>query len=96
MIVGLVSRVLSLETAMKFFVVLFGVLFLAYTADAGASMHNPFYCYATDPIRPMTNMAATFTSYEAIRRFNFTTVNPYRSSKARSVTVTRNFENNFL
>lgn len=67
---------------MKFVVALLGVLFLAVTADAGASMHNPFYCYATDPIRPMTNMAATVTSYEAIRRFNFTTVNPYRSSKA--------------
>ncbi|KAG4069951.1 hypothetical protein HA402_015175 [Bradysia odoriphaga] len=65
---------------MKFVVALLGVLFLAVTADAGASMHNPFYCYATDPIRPMTNMASVFTSYEAIRRFNFTTVNPYRST----------------
>ncbi|KAG4073282.1 hypothetical protein HA402_008628 [Bradysia odoriphaga] len=43
-------------------------------------MHNPFFCYATDPIRSMTNMGSVITSYEAIRRFNFTTVNPYMST----------------
>lgn len=64
---------------MKFSVAL-GVLFLAVGAYGGASMHNPFYCYATDTIRPMTNMASTITSYEAIRRFNFTGVSPYRSA----------------
>lgn len=63
------------------FVVWIGVLLLAAAADGGTSMHNPFYCYTTDPIRSMTNMASTVTSYEAIRRFNFTTVSPYRSSK---------------
>lgn len=63
------------------FVVALGVLALAISADAGASMHNPFFCYATDTIRSMTNMASVITSYEAIRRFNFTTVNPYVSSK---------------
>ncbi len=67
---------------MKFLVALGLFASLAISADAGASMHNSFYCYATDNIRPMTNMAATLTSYEAIRRFNFTTVNPYVSSKA--------------
>lgn len=66
---------------MKFFVALLVVLALAISADAGASMHNPFFCYATDTIRSMTNMASVITSYEAIRRFNFTTVNPYISSK---------------
>lgn len=65
---------------MKFFVA-FGVLALVIVADAGVSMHNPFFCYMTDPIRSMTNMHSTSTSYEAIRRFNFTTVNPYISSK---------------
>lgn len=80
---------------MKFVVTLLGVLFLAVTADAGASMHNPFYCYATDPIRPSTNMAATVTSYEAIRRFNFTAVSPYRSGKACPIAVVENVENNF-
>jgi len=45
-------------------------------SDAGVSMNNPFFCYTTDPIRSMTYMHSTQTSYEAIRRFNFTTVNP--------------------
>lgn len=62
-------------------IVALGVLAFAISADAGASMHNPFFCYATDTIRSMTNMASVITSYEAIRRFNFTTLNPYISSK---------------
>lgn len=62
---------------------MFVVWFLAVTVDAGASMHNPFYCYATDPIRSMTNMASYIASYEAVRRFNFTTASPYRSSKSQ-------------
>lgn len=66
---------------MNFFVI-FGVLLSAIVANAGVSMNNPFFCYMTDPIRSMTNMHATSTSYEAIRRFNFTTVNPYISSEA--------------
>lgn len=64
---------------MKFFVALI-VFALAISVDAGASMHNPFFCYATDTIRSMTNMGSIITSYEAIRRFNFTTVNPYIST----------------
>lgn len=78
-------NLISPNITMKFVVALLGVLYLTVKADAGASMHNPFYCYATDPIRSMTNMATGLTSYEAIRRFNFTTVNPYRSSKTSSV-----------
>lgn len=65
---------------MKFFVVLI-TLMLTISADAGASMHNPFFCYANDTIRSMTNMFSVVTSYEAIRRFDFATVNPYASSK---------------
>lgn len=65
---------------MKIFVAL-GVLAFVISADAGPSMHNPHYCYATDPIRSTTLMASIFTSYEAIRRFNFSTVNPNTSSK---------------
>ena len=58
------------------------MLFFAMGASwAGPSMHNPFFCYTTDPIRSMTNMYAHFNNYEAIRRFNFTTIDPYRSSK---------------
>lgn len=71
---------LQLNIAMKFFVAL-GLLALVIVANAGVSMHNPFYCYMTDPIRPMTNMHATASSYEAVRRFNFTTTNPYISSE---------------
>lgn len=65
---------------MKFFVGL-GILALAIVVNGGVSMDNPFFCYITDPIRSMTNMHAAYTSYEAIRRFNFTTANPYISSK---------------
>lgn len=69
---------------MKFFAA-FGILVLAIVANAGVSMNNPFFCYMTDPIRSMTNMHSSHTSYESIRRFNFTTVNPYMSSKASAV-----------
>lgn len=65
---------------MKFIVAL-GILLSAIAADAGHSMHNPFFCYMTDSIRSMTNMHSIITSYEAIRRFNFTTVNPYVTSE---------------
>lgn len=75
---------------MKFFVVL-GVLVSSILVDAGPSMNNPFFCYITDPIRSMTNMHATATSYEAIRRFNFTTVNPYISSK-NTLELVNNFD----
>lgn len=64
---------------MKLLVTL-GVLALAIVADCGVSINNPFFCYMTDPIRPMTNMFSTYTSYEAIRHINFTTVNPYTSA----------------
>lgn len=66
---------------MKFFVWL-EVLLLAVSTYAAPSMHNPLFCYTTDTIRSITNMASDRTSYEAIRRFNLTTVSPYRSSKA--------------
>lgn len=67
---------------MKFYsVIVLKVLAYAILTDAGPSMHNPFFCYTTDTIRSMTNMASMMTSYEAIRRLNFTTVNPYVSSK---------------
>jgi len=52
---------------MKF--VIFGYcLALALVAEASVSMHNEFYCYATDLIRPLNEMHATLTSYEAVRR----------------------------
>lgn len=65
---------------MKFFAALLGLSAMAISADAGASMHNPDYCYTTDPIRPMTSLVPFLTSYEAIRRLNIPTVNPNASS----------------
>lgn len=63
---------------MKFFVAL-GVLVLAIVADA-TTKHNPYYCYITDPIRSIVVAHGQTTSYEAIRRFNFSTVDPAVSS----------------
>lgn len=63
------------------------VLMCAIVADAGISMRNPFYCYMTDSVRSTTMMHSTYTSYEAIRRFNFTTVDPTVSSKIVLSTV---------
>lgn len=64
---------------MKFILVL-EVLFVSAVVDGGVSMHNPNFCYMTDPVRPFTTMMTDFTSYEAIRRFNVTTFDPYISS----------------
>lgn len=36
-------------------------------AESNVSMHNPFYCYSEDPIRPQLEMLAIQTSYESIR-----------------------------
>lgn len=35
------------------------------------SMHNPFYCFDTDPIRPQNTMYAPVTSYDAARGRGF-------------------------
>lgn len=78
------------------FVLALGVLVLAIGADAGVSMNNPFFCYMTDPVRSMTNMHSIITSYEAIRRFNFTTVNPYITSKGFLLITCEYFENNLI
>lgn len=36
--------------------------------EAQVSMHNPTYCYTSDPIRPQNGMHSSQSSYEAIRR----------------------------
>lgn len=36
-------------------------------SNGGVSMHNPFYCYSQDPIRPQITMFAAETPYESIR-----------------------------
>lgn len=73
----------KLQNVTMIFFVILGILVLTTTGNAGVSMYNPFYCYVLDPIRSRTTMHSVATSYEAIRRFNFTfaTVNPYTSSK---------------
>ncbi|KAG4066312.1 hypothetical protein HA402_000536 [Bradysia odoriphaga] len=43
-------------------------------AKANVSAHNPFYCFATDPIRPQNQMFATKVAYEAVRGNGF--INP--------------------
>lgn len=59
----------SLWNKIKMKFVIFGYfLTLALVAEASVSMHNEFYCYATDLIRPLNEMHATLTSYEAVRR----------------------------
>lgn len=46
----------------------FVALATVLVANAQVSMHNPFYCYTADPIRPQNEMHSTQSSYEAIRR----------------------------
>jgi hypothetical protein len=36
-------------------------------AKASVSVHNPFYCYTEDPIRPQIGMFATKSAYETSR-----------------------------
>lgn len=38
--------------------------------EGSASMHDPFYCYSEDPIRPQVQMFATTTAYESVRGQN--------------------------
>lgn len=35
--------------------------------EGGVSVHNPFYCFSQDPIRPQVGMFATTTAYETVR-----------------------------
>lgn len=44
------------------------VALVLLAVDAGVSMHNPFYCYSSDTIRPLTRMGSTETAYEAVHR----------------------------
>lgn len=56
------------------------VFLMAITlSQASVSMHNPFYCFATDPVRPQSSMFATKVAYEAVRGDGF--INPSISSK---------------
>lgn len=37
-------------------------------SNASVSVHNPFYCYSEDPVRPQYNMFSLTTAYETQRR----------------------------
>jgi hypothetical protein len=55
------------------------VLSIFTPLQASVSQHNPFYCFANDPIKPQSSMFATKTAYEAVRGdFDFANV---RSSR---------------
>jgi len=38
------------------------------SVEAQQSIHNPYYCYMTDPVKPQNGMHANFASYGSIRR----------------------------
>lgn len=59
---------------------LFVFLFAIVLTQAGVSVHNPFYCYSQDPIRPQNGWFGIHTSYETNRgqtiNANVSTCNP--------------------
>lgn len=46
---------------------IFLMIFAFSWTEAGVSIHNPFYCYTQDPIRPQIGMFATKSTYETNR-----------------------------
>lgn len=52
---------------------------VAALSEASVSVHNPFYCFDSDPIRPQKSMFATKVAYEAVRGDGF--INPAISSE---------------
>ncbi|CRK90523.1 CLUMA_CG004135, isoform A [Clunio marinus] len=49
------------------------ILSVLFVVNAQVSVHNPVYCYSSDPLRPQNGMHASQSSYQAIHRPN---VNP--------------------
>jgi hypothetical protein len=46
----------------------FSILFVCLTlAQSCFSMHDEFYCFASDPVKPQRSMFATQSDYEATR-----------------------------
>lgn len=44
------------------------VIFLVVDFTQGSvSVHNPFYCYSEDPIRPWTELSGIHSRYDAFR-----------------------------
>jgi hypothetical protein len=54
---------------------------LAAFAEASVSVHNPFYCFSTDPIRPQNTMFSTITTYESVRGRNIVPVSTCTPTK---------------
>ncbi|XP_037024280.1 multiple inositol polyphosphate phosphatase 1-like [Bradysia coprophila] len=57
--------------------------------NAGVSMHDPFYCYAQDPIRPQVGMFSSITSYETNRGHNMVDPNVSTCTPAKFWFVSR-------
>lgn len=53
----------------SFFVLLLAVI----STNGNVSVHNPFYCFSEDPLRPQTAMFSIHTAYETVRG---ETINP--------------------
>lgn len=92
----LVAKLNLKKNAMKLFVALLFMSIFAILVDSGPSMHNPYYCYANDPIRPMLHRAGHATSYEIARRSNFTPLNPYESSNFQNSKINTFLRKKFL
>lgn len=73
---------LHLNLKLKMFSVsqLFLISLTIILTQGGVSVHNPFYCYSRDPIRPQNAWFGIHTSYESIRgqiiNANVSTCNP--------------------
>lgn len=59
------------------------------STNAGVSMHDPFYCYAQDPIRPQVGMWSSITSYETNRGRNLIDPNVSTCTPAKFWFVSR-------
>lgn len=60
-------------------VYLFVLLSAVILSECGVSVHNPFYCYSEDPIKPQIRMFANRTPYNLVRgqiNANASTCNP--------------------
>jgi len=53
---------------MKVFATLLAAVLALLSVEAQQSMHNPYYCYMLDPVRPQNGMHTTQSSYLSIRR----------------------------
>lgn len=55
-----------LSLSVQYFLVI-SLAAIIQCGEAGVSMHDPFYCYSEDPIKPQIGMFATKSTYETSR-----------------------------